>query len=105
MAFSDLNTALGLLFSLRFCFWLPVYHFCNGLLNDFFIQEGNIYHDGRKSPGMQLGRTGLWSFWFCASMSCVICGKLFTLSEVWNRTRSFFILGFFVLLCFVACLL
>ena len=84
MAFSDLNTALGLLFFLRFCFWLPVHHFYNGLLNDFFLQESSIYHDGRKSSGIWLGRTGLWPCWFCVSVSYVICGKLFTLSDPWD---------------------
>lgn len=97
MAFSDLNTALGLLFFLRFCFWLSVYHFCNELLNDFFLQESSIYHDGRKSSGIWLGRTGLWPCWFCVSVSYVICGKLFTLSEVWNRKFFLLWISFLVL--------
>lgn len=43
---------------------------------------------------MGLGRTGLWPCWFSASMSCVIWGKLFTLSGVWNRTGVFFTVFF-----------
>lgn len=88
---------LAYFFPYDFCFWFPVCHFCNGLLNDFFLQKGSIYHGSRKSPGMGLGRTGLWPCCFYASMSYVIWGKLFTLSEVWNRTGIFFILFFFCL--------
>lgn len=49
---------------------------------------------------MGLGRTGLWPCCSYASMSYVIWGKLFTLSEVWNRTGIFFHSIFLLLICF-----
>lgn len=58
MAFSVLNTALGLLFFIRFCFWLPVCHFCNGLLNDFFFRKVAFIMVVERALGWDLGELG-----------------------------------------------
>lgn len=90
---------LAYFFFLRFCFWLPVCHFCNGLLNDFFFRKVAFIMVVERALGWDLGELGyglagsllLWAVWF---------GENYLPCLRFGIEQEFFHSFFLLLICF-----